>query len=78
MANVTINRNELYVDLTRLTRGDFFLNNDELYVIIDSSCVDEYKCMNLSDCNNVYTYDARGTKVLAVIGDEVRIIVNLD
>ena len=78
MAIIEINRNEQYVNLTRLIRGDFFLKNDDLYVIIDSSCVDEYKCMNLSDCNNVYTYDARGAKVLAVIDDKVKITVDLD
>ena len=77
MAVVEINRNEQYVDLVTLARGNFFLSNGNLYLIIDSTFTDDYRCMNLSDCNNIYAYNAEETKVLAVRDDKVKIKVEI-
>lgn len=77
MAVVEIDRNEQYVDLVTLSRGDFFLSNGNLYLVIDNTFTDDYICINLSDCNNVYSLNAEETKVLEVKDDKVKIKVEI-
>jgi hypothetical protein len=76
MANVTINDNTKYVELSTLDDGDYFILSGELYLVADSNNAYYTICFNLSDGENRREIDD-DTKVLPVPSSKVKIKVEI-
>lgn len=76
MANVTINDNAKYVELSELGVGDYFILSGDLYILKEEKYNDFYDCFNLSDSEIVREIDGE-TKVLPVPSEKVKIKVEI-
>jgi len=74
MANVTINDDTRYVELSAVYEGEYFILSGELYLVVDNNNAYYTTCFNLSNDEERREIDD-STKVLPVPSSKVQIKV---